>query len=274
MSFVGTKYHSIFSGGDYCADNKRMYIRLYPNNQNTPASKVEDPNSTLNQAIKSACDQLLNYGAINYYEVLRFHAEDYYYPCIDSNGDISGQLSEYLKGTADKSCSPYPNGTGDDLLTIRGAHLLVHNNDCTTSYVSATAGNQCSDSAFNKGRMCWTSATCTDDSKVKAGAIQEPLHQFIMYKQSQVYDLLQDDESGDGIDHKDEHSLGRVDSNYNITPMLAFHGSEFSKDHTCNDSAYDLGANHVSTLTSCTKKAVKYIAEDSDCNDLPLDRVC
>lgn len=270
---MSSKYHTVFSGGDFCADNRRMYIRLYPNTSNTPANKVQDSNSTLNQAIKSACDQLLNYGAINYYAIKRFHADDldYYYPCVDTEGNIGGQLEGYLTGNTDEACSPYPNGTGDDLLSLTGAHLLVHNNDCTTGYVSAGSGDKCDQSAFGNGRLCWTSAACTDNTKTKAGAIQEPLHQFIMNEQSQVNDLLQENEDGE----KDEHSLGRVNDNENMTPMLAFHAYNFSRSNTCNGSTMDIGYNYSSDLTSCTKQAVEYIANDSQCNDIETyDGIC
>ncbi|MEZ3145371.1 hypothetical protein [Halobaculum sp. MBLA0143] len=268
---MGSIYHTVTDGGDECADNRRAYVRLYPNSSSVE-QYVQDTSSTLVSALQTALEELLAHGAINYYKIYRFHADDYYYPCVSTDGDIGGAFREFLDGSASPGC-PNPNGTGDDLFSVIGAHTLVHNGECKTEEVSGGAGDDCGSStegsAFSTGRMCWTSATCsTQSSKVKAGAVQEPLHQFIMWTHPDVKSRLYDHDGG-GIDHIDEHSLGRINSAYEVTPMLAYHELEFDPSETCNGSASDYGDTYTASLSECTKKAVEDIAYDSTCNDQP-----
>lgn len=269
---MGTIYETVTEGGDECADNRRAYVRLYPNSSSVEQF-VQDTSSTLVSALQTALDELLAYGAINYYKIYRFRADDYYYPCVSTSGDIGDGFKGFLKGSAPLGC-PNPNGTGDDLLSLIGAHTLVHNGQCKTEQVSGGAGDNCGSStdgsAFSTGRMAWTSATCSNQSsKVKAGAVQEPLHQFIMWTHPDVKARLYDGDDNDGLDHVDEHSLGRINGAYEVTPMLAYHELEFGPAETCDGSASDFGDTYTASLSECTKRAVEDMAYDSTCNDQP-----
>lgn len=77
---MGEYYHTLFSGGDRCTDNRRMYVMLYPNSVSVNDNYVKDSSSAINQALQSAGDQLVSHGATNFYQIERFHAETYNYP--------------------------------------------------------------------------------------------------------------------------------------------------------------------------------------------------
>lgn len=285
-------FHTITSGGDLCAGKKDMYIVLYPNSTDVNDNYVKDSTSAINTALKDACDQLLNHGAIDYYEIQRFHAERYNYPCIDvydSDTSIINEFDEYLTSTKteDQSDCVYPefsdndtwNGTGDNLLSIIGCHTLVHDAGCsvdlaayggTEPYDDPTCDN--SETSWSTGRTAWSSATCDDMSQAKASIIQEPLHTFIIAEHPDVKPMLgadNDDTSAEeDIQRFEEHSLGIVDntsSGYRVTPMLTYHDHEFTQAGTCKSDT-DTASQNTTSLTSCTKDAVEFVASDSNCN--------
>lgn len=264
------KYKVVYSNGDLCADNRRMFIMLYPNTSNELSdTKAGSPTTT---TLQDMAEQLLGAGSINYYEIQRFTADDSHhkYPEISSDDNIDYEFEDYLLGTTDdysdrKWCT---DSTCDSIKDVIGAHTLVHDFGCSTSYASAEGGaDNCGESAFSTGVMAWTPVpgACSDTGKGKNSVIQEPLHQFIRADQRYVNDLMCDTD-----EHRaayDEHSLGKFDSDSgDATPMITYHESEYNNCGTCKSTDTDWSGGYTQTLTWCTEDAVYYTASDS-CND-------
>ncbi len=210
----------------------------------------------------------------------------------DNTVAIDGQFREYLRSTktVDQVDCVHPefndtktwNGTGDDLYSIYGVHLLIHDNGCSTGMASAESSiiddsdfddsETCAEAehAFDTGLIAWSPGSCNDTGQAKNSAIQEPLHQFILALQKDVKPMLGDDDgdSEDGLDFFDEHSLGIVNGSGEVSPMLTYHDSEFFNAGSCK-SDQDLASAYTQSLTNCTKNAVEFIARDSDCNSQP-----
>lgn len=145
--------------------------------------------------------------------------------------------------------------------------MLLHSENCTTSYVSAGGGTDDCDtgSAFRQGRMAWTSVNCADDDLTRSSVVQEPLHQFILVHDSQVQDRLADCDNDGTIDYMNEHALGKVwngtNGNYGVSPLLTYHADE--EEFNCGDCKTGASTSGwTQTLTDCTKDAVSYIAND------------
>lgn len=265
---MATYYHTQESGGDRCADSRDLYIMLYPNTSTEkPYSKS---GSIITNALDDMAQQLLNANAISYYDIQRFHVEDYKYPNL-SDTELDNQscwFLDYLKGPKDSSCSGKTNGTGDDLSGVIGCHVLLHSQTCDTSTVTAGAWSEdCTDgSAFVTGRMAFTSVSCSSDSLTKSSVIQEPLHQFTRAGDSDVKALFGDcDDDGD-LDYYDEHSLGKIYGNNDASPLLTYHESECDNTGDCKTTYSHSGWDQ--NLTSCTKKAVERTS-DNLCESVP-----
>lgn len=262
------------SGGDQCQDGRDMFVYLYPN-KNGEISYTDASTSSDNQ-ILNTLDQmgqtLVNAGSISYYEILRFKAEDYIKPKFAEN-EIGGcSFLDYLKGP-DTACnlSGWKNGTGDDLTGIRGSHLLLHSYDCVVDNVGGVGGEgDCTTpSAFTESGLVWSSVSCSDSDLTLNSARQEPLHGFILQKKNRVKDLIADCDGNGEIDLINEHALGQVyrDTNTNkISPLLTYHADE--EEFDCGDCATGLApGDWTQQLTTCTKDAVQYTADDL-CNSV------
>lgn len=236
-----------------------MYVRLYPN-----ASSVDSnctSGSTITSGLDTAMYELLNAGAISYYQVQRFNVQDYPRPQVDLSGDIASQFNTYLTDGSE-------NGTNSNLKDWVGAHTLVHEaTDCTASnsaYEDIEDSSQdCSDaSAFSTGRMAYTAA-CDNLSLRRNSAIQEPFHVFIRWHQENVKPMLGDyDNDGTKIRY-DEHSLGRIQSDGDVTPMLTYHAGDWdggNEGDCANHSSVNSG--YTPYPTPCTIQAVDYITDD------------
>lgn len=254
---MGTYYHVQYSQGNTCDGNERAYVMLYPNTSNeySNCGVGTDITSPLN----SAFDQLYDARSIVYYDISRFHAKDYNYPNVDTStrNNISTEFEAFLTDGS-------KNGTGENLKDIRGCHMLVHGDSCSTDTAGGEYNDDCnSPTAFSRGTMAWT-GLCSDTGLRQNSSIQECLHQFVRAYQSNVQGLLGDGDGDGDVDHYDEHTLGIIDSYDDVTPMLTYHGEEFSKAGTCERSSNTVyGYNQ--TLTSCTEDAVYYTANDQ-CN--------
>jgi hypothetical protein len=252
-----------------------MYVMLYPNTPNELDNVKKD--TDLTTTLKYAADQLYNDSSVSYYDIQRFHAEDYQYPYVDTSSGIWKPFEDYLRGGNDDGDEK--NGTGDDLKTLRGCHVLIHSDGCSTSLASGEGGaDDCGEShitpepsrdddggsAFSRGVMAWNSVptACADAEKGRNSVIQEPLHQFIRAQNSDVQGLMCDaDGDGDTEDYE-EHTLGKIDSYYDVTPMLTYHVNEHAG--CCGPETHHDG-NYTQDLTSCTKQAVYYTSQDQ-CN--------
>lgn len=251
-------YHTQYSQGSTCDGNQRAYVMLYPNTSNEYSNCGSGSNVT--SPLDGAFDQLYTAGSIVYYDISRFHAKDYKFPNVDTSSysKISTQF-ENLLTDGDK------NGTGTNLKNIRGCHMLVHSDNCTTDTAGGEKHDTCNSggTAFSRGVMMWT-GLCSDTGLRKNSSIQECIHAFIRGLDDQVKPLLGDG-NGDGIiNSPDEHTLGVIDSYDNVSPLLTYHGEEFTKAGDCKRSS-DTVNGYDQTLTSCTEDAVYYTANDQ-CN--------
>lgn len=254
------KWYTVYERGDKFAGH-RMYIRLYPNVSSVDSNCTSG--TTITNGLDTAMYELLDGEAISYYRIQRFNVDDYPYPDVDLSGDISAQFNDYLTDGSGNG-----NGTGSDLKDWVGAHTLVHEaSNCThlnSAYEDIEDSDQdCSDdSAFKTGRLAYTAA-CSNASLRKNSAIQEPFHVFIRWHQEDVKSMLGD---FDGLLDKsryDEHSLGRIQSDGDVTPMLTYHAGDWDggdEGDCTNGSSNDTGFTPYPT--SCTINAVDYITSD------------
>lgn len=265
-----THYETLASGTGGNSNADKMTVRLYANTGTIDTNYVDDTSSNVNTALEDAANQLLNHGSISEYEIVRFRSDKTFlnHPCIEWKGSsniLADDFKKFLKSTVSGSanCPLLNNGTGDDLYSLKGAHALVHDFDCTADTIDANGfdGSDTCDgdsSAFTRGRMVWYNATCGE--LTKNAAIHESLHPFIMENHPDVTPMLNND--------GDEHSLGQI-MNFNdiegVTPMLTFHeGEENGGD--CS-TFKDTSLHFAQTLTSCTLDAVKFVSTDPDCTN-------
>lgn len=248
-------YSKQYERGDECADNRRAYVRLYANTPNEDTYTYSG--SAVTTALENAMDQLYDWNAVSYYRIDRFDADEsgqpYEHPCITEGSDISAEFESFLTTGSE-------NGTGDNLKQdYIGSHALVHGFGCSVDTASGEPGDQCSTdgSAFRRGVMAWTGATCSGDlALASASAIQEVVHQFIKAYQSDVHDMLGDGDDDGDVDKFDEHTLGRIEGDGRVTPLLAYHADEFTSAGDCKDQS-STPSGYTETLTQCTKDAVK-----------------
>lgn len=244
-----------------------MTVHLYP----FPFSDVYDAcgqDGDVAGSIRDAGEELLNFGAIDYYEVLRFKINDYRAPDqIDPTASsVESDFKTYLKGkSVCDTCScpggepEYYNGTCDNLLSLSGVHQMVHDDqtacdetggDYAPAGVSAE-GTGPSESAFGTGLVAWSPVCSSNDSLTWNASIQECLHLFIAHE---------DDNTWTGGDD-DQHSLGKVNITSTsvdplVTPMLTYHWDDDISEGDC-PSDTDTPGDHQKALTECTKKAVR-----------------
>lgn len=262
------KYETVYKNGDRCSDNRRIWIMLYPNTSNELSDTKSG--SAVTTTLRDGLEELLSAGSINYYEIQRFTAADdhHKYPKLQSDDNISSEFEDYLLGTTDEFSSKKwcTDNQCDSIKGAIGAHTLIHNFGCSTTYASAEAGaDNCGESAFSRGLMAWapTPSACSDTGKGKNAVLQEPLHQFIRADDSDVQSLMCDTDSRAAMD---EHSLGEIDdASEAATPLITFHESEYKDCGTCKSPNTKWDKSYTQTLTQCTKDAVYYTASDS-CN--------
>ena len=83
---------------------------------------------------------LLGHGAITYYEISRFKAEDYNFPELKEGEVDRCDFPDYLKGPGEAcGVDDHQNGTGEDLTAMRGSHLLLHDYSCVVDNVGGVA---------------------------------------------------------------------------------------------------------------------------------------
>lgn len=254
-------YTKLYERGDECADNRRAYVRLYANNCSEDSYTKAGTNITT--AVENAMDQLYNWNAVSYYKIDRFNADASGQPYEHPEANENTLRDDFDNFLTDGSSST-GNGTGDNLKqNYIGAHTLVHGFDCNTSNAGAALVD-CNDhngTAFRRGAKAWTGATCSGDSSLAANSvIQEILHTFIRPQQTDVRNMICDASGNGSITHFDDHSLGRIKSDNDVTPYLTYHAAEFSDpcECECNNNA-STATGYTENLTSCTKDAVKAI---------------
>lgn len=259
---MGTYYDILYSNGDRCNGNERMYVMLYPNT----ASEFSNcgPGTHVTSPLQDACDQLYYANSVVYYDISRFKADSYNYPNVDtsSRDNISTEFENFLTNGNN-------NGTGMNLKDIRGCHMLVHGDPCSVYTAGGEAHDTCNSggTAFSRGTMAWTGLCGTADrlGLRKNSSIQECIHQFIRANDSDIRQPLLGDGDNDGVvTSYDEHSLGVINSSQEVTPMLTYHGEEFQKAGECKRSS-DTVDGYEQTLTSCTEEAVSETSHDQ-CN--------
>lgn len=233
---------------------------MYPNTPNELSPTADD--SLISNALIDAGGQLYNAQSITYYEIRHFLADDsaYNYPRIDTTDQdkIGDKFLSWLKdGSA--------NGTGSNLYSIKGCHLLVHGDVCNTETASADASDNrsdaCGETAFSVGRAAWT-GTCSDWGLRKNSAIQESLHLFINDDLQDIRKMMCDGDGDGDTDSYDSHTLGErrdLGGVFYVTPMLTYHSGlhdNFNVCGSCKDGSQKDG--YTQSLTTCTEDAVYY----------------
>lgn len=265
-----SKYETIYSGGPGGDVEKWMTVYLYPwsSDEKGTCEKLGD----VATALRDAGEELVDHGAITYYDINRFRAEDYDYNYpewgdIDdySYGEIEDNFRDYLDDTTSNDDSDVPsNGSGANLYSLTGVHQLIHGGytGCneTSGYAPAGAGAEhWGNTAFSEGRVAW-SPVCSDDGLEKNAAIQECTHMFCGHDADDQW------EGGTETKSEDQHTLGKVidsSSGDNVTPMLTYHWDENITDRgDCPSYSTDPTATgYEQSMTYCTKEAIKATAE-------------
>lgn len=235
------------------SDSKTMRVYLYAwYESNIESTKAGHP---IVESIRSTCQELFDYGAVPGYTIERFPIKKESYDYYGNKGDYV-TFRDYLEAD---------NGSNTFLNTYIGCHTFIHSKDCDTTNVTAEGGgDDCGStpdgSAFNDCTWAVTSDACSSEDLVRNSAIQEVVHQFIRAYQYQVEAMLGDGDEDGEITYYDEHTLGKVESSTDgLTPMLTYHSD--MRDHgDCRTGLLPRGFSQ--NMTSCTKDAVKYTAED------------
>lgn len=255
-----------------------MNVYLYPYADNQYIKSAIQSSGNVTNAIKDAADQLLNYGAIDYYAIYRWdwgHSDTKYpyWGDMDNCGmtDIQRNFKSFLQNAGDPgdTCGYVGlNGTGDNNYNHVGVHQLIHSGytGCNETYGYAPAGagaEKIGDTAFKEGRVAW-SPVCSDDHLSEGAAIQETTHCFINPTEDETTSC----HSGD--DYPREHSLGTIHYYSSIdwaecTPMLTYHWDDFDTKYEdpycpCPVDRETTPDTHIRSLTSCTKQSVKNTA--------------
>lgn len=248
-------YETVASGGDNCKP-QQAFVHLYPQ---SPVSDTCQDSGIVRNAMDTALNDLLNFGAIDYYEVLRFKTENNNDPSgvpIGVYDDTASGFKDYLQNN---------NGTGDNLYSRGGVHHLIHTdqNACdedSEGYAPAGANAEAvHQTAFTNGLMAWSPACDANDSLTMCAAAQETLHEFTGHDENSPY----------VGEEEDEHSLGRVIDVYgtgHATPMIAYHWDDYDavKQGQCPSSFPDdrFASDHIVNPTECTKKTVRDTADN------------
>lgn len=261
-------YETLYTDGNSSA-NQKMSVYLYPWNDVTELKNAVDDGGIAAVAIRDAAAELLNHGSIEYYEILRFKAENYNYPKWgdidnDSYSDIENKFKDYLDDTSSSYDNVPNNGTGEDLYSQVGVHQLIHGgstgcDETAGGYAPNGAGAETwGNTAFVEGRVAW-SPVCSNDGLTKNAAIQESLHMFCAPDCDDTW-------TGSIDGDEDQHTLGKVDSYngvYKTTPMLTYHWDDNITDRgSCPSYSTDPSASgHRQSSTYCTKEAIKETAD-------------
>lgn len=237
-----------------------MSVYLYP--VSSVVSTCQESGKVTNGLV-NALEELVSFGSIDYYEILRFKTGIYNPPDnIDPTGNTDYEFKEYLKSENNES-DQNNNGTGENLYSQNGVHQLIHDNqnacdEDSEGYAPAGANAEGrTTSAFSQGLVAWSPVCNYNDGLTKNAAAQECLHEFINPSHDDQW-TGQDD---------DQHSLGKVIS-FNtsdiVTPLLTYHWDDSKSEvgegacPSTNDNRY--ASSHTQNPTECTKKAVKETA--------------
>ncbi|MFB6193752.1 MAG: hypothetical protein ABEI75_01685 [Halobaculum sp.] len=201
----------------------------------------------------------MNFGAIEYYEILRFDTATYNDPDhIPIDLGLDSEFRDYLQ--RDNSDSSKNNGTGEDLYSLVGDHLLIHDdqNACdedSGGYAPIGAGGEGSPTtSFTDGLVSWSPVCDSNSSLTRCAANQEAMHQFISESENDPYTGSDDD----------EHSLGKVIDNGSsapVTPLLAYHWDDSEVGAGDCPSETSFPSTHTVSPTECTKKAIRDTAD-------------
>lgn len=249
-------FETLHEGGNYCDGDGRMRVRLYPESPD-----VDDRLGRTGLAaadLRHTCETLLRNDAISYYRIETFDASAYGYPEIDDESNIGSTFEDYLTD-GDR------NGTGSNLMMYTGCHALVHGRGVEgVDYANALSADRCylgehygyRATAFSVANVAWSGLPryASDADKARAALIQEVLHTFIRANQPEVEELICD---RTGYTYYDEHTLGAINDEGDVTPMLTFHVGEHAG---CCEPAREHWGGYTTQITACTIDAVGHTA--------------
>lgn len=243
-------------------------VYLFPNEKSTRTEYILDP-STLEAgpvltAVRNALQSLLDYGAIDHWEVHAWVGPD--------DADTGGMgLDDSDKSTFNQQFNDFLTDeiSGDEhsqnyLTNNRGALLGIADGFDGGGGCGSPLDFYCDapeNSSFCRGVPPIMGTASGNDSKIKTLAIQETLHMFISY--DHIESLMMDGENlveSGGRHH--EHDLGTIYSDGSVSPLAITHEHEGHPHHgkCAAPTDREFGGTYSQTLTSCTKYAVKETA--------------
>lgn len=243
-------YNNLVTKGTPEVGGRNLDLLLYPN-EDDDGDRDRAKNEVRN-ALETACDQLLNNNAFEYYEINLYKDET---------------KCDYVEG--EPKASTYFNNFKDYIDNNHGSRRGVHLG--VTNHTNYAEGERVS-----KGGTAWVANTkaligtaggydvnVDDKERYKNLAVQEPLHNMI----SSEYSIVSDMTEGD------EHDLGKITTSSKkrpSTPMLTFY--ERSDTHPnrendrsgkgdCKTQNATWDGTHTRTLTNCTEDAVYWTSQ-------------
>jgi hypothetical protein len=229
---MGLAYYKQASGGD-TSSNRTLKIWQYPN---TSDEDNECENGS-RSALEDACEQLLNAWSIDGYTIYI----NYDYPNVDTSG----------RDAAHSSFQSYLEGKNPPV----GVHLLVSGD-------FQDGESQGGDGTGNTSFSTWNTAVAGIQYYPKElwmnGVIHESLHSAIDNELSNVNEMGEH-----GAHGNTEHDFGKVidyGDGQDISPMATAYLEEHSGHGDC--ARYVERTGYTTELTSCTKSAVSYTANN------------
>ncbi|USZ69466.1 hypothetical protein NGM10_06950 [Halorussus salilacus] len=243
-------YTTLTNKGEPEIGEETLSVYLYPNE----TGDREEAKNEVYDAVKSACDEIYDKTAVQYYEIALY---DY-----ESNVD---EVEDEDDG--DTYFTNFKDWLGDQgYYDYNGVHLGVTD---STNFANAEY--------VGKGETCWVNGTAAfvgtaggydvtnnDTARWKNLAVQEPIHNMVSMEYTYVDDLTEGD----------EHDLGIIDSDGDSTPMLTFYERDDThptrkhdrsgKGDCAPDNTWD--NTHRLDLTSCSIDAIDYTSYQETIN--------
>lgn len=220
-------FRTYTENGELAGANYPHFIYVYPNG-------YEEDGDLLREACSAAakmCNQLKEYGAIDYYRVYEYNEDesDHYYPYADES-DSHSFKSDF---------NDWWSGKYNDR---QGCHVCI---GADAGGGKADPGDEVDTSAFSSASDAV--AGFSEVSGGRATVAHECLHSMI------IKDTVVGYESDD-LAPSNEHELGRVYRTGEVSPFANNHSDDASPAGDC--SLDELEQDEIVDLTRCTKEGV------------------
>lgn len=237
-------FETLEAKGEGQVGGRNLGIYLYPNENHDRDEARYD----VRYAVETACDELLNYNAIDYYSIKLYDYEtnvNY----VDGEDD-GGTYYRNFKDWVDNNYGAY-----------KGVHLGVtnHTNFANAEVVSKNATAWVANTKAFVGTAGGYDVGNSDVERYKNLAVQEPIHNMVTMDYNYVADMTEGD----------EHDLGMVTTSGSSTPMITFYergdthptrSHDRSGKGDCENGSVTWDESHTRSLTFCTKEAISHTA--------------